>query len=98
MSDLADDVVLLKQRMAELEEWAASLAEVHRRTTEELREAAGRLDSSERRYSQLLERHERLEQYAAEQLGQDVAELRRTVRGIGIVASSAFPLTAVEQN
>lgn len=98
MDDPKAEIEALKKRMTEWEDWAADLADVLRRRTEELRQAAGRLEATETRYRQLAASHEDLERFAAEQLGSDVADLRKAMRGIGIVASSAFPVAAVEAN
>lgn len=91
MGGVEDRVSLLEDRITEIEEWNSQLADVLRRRTEELREAGGRLESAERRLSKLLDRHEELERYAAQQLGRDVDDLRKAVRGIGIVASALEP-------
>lgn len=97
MDDLVVEIEALKKRMTDWEDWSADLADVLRHRTEELRQAADRLDAAERRYSQFAERHEVLERFAAEQLGADVADLRRAMRGIGLVASAIEP-RAVQVN
>lgn len=91
MDDLVAEIELLKQRMTEMEEWAADLADVLRRRTEELRQAAGRLEHAEARCRQLMDRTDEIERFAADQLGADVADLRKAMRGIGIVASAVQP-------
>ena len=91
IDDLAKEIEALKRRMTEWEDWASNFAEVLRRRSEEMRQAAGRLDQAEKRYSRLLERTDELERYAADQLGADVADLRKAMRGIGIVASGVEP-------
>lgn len=82
-----DRVRALEQRLGEVEEWAAELAGVLRRRTEELRQAAGRLTQAEETCRTLLQRTEEVERYAAEQLGAEVTDLRKAMRGIGVVAS-----------
>lgn len=87
MDDLVAEIELLKQRMTEMEEWCADLAGVLRQRTEELRQAAGRLEQADVRYRALLQRTDEIERFAADQLGADVADLRKAMRGIGVVAS-----------
>lgn len=84
VDDLVADVQALKERVGEIEEWAAELAAALRRSAEELRQAAGRLEEADRRYRALLARTEEVERFAADQLGGDVADLRRVMNGIGM--------------